>query len=253
MSAVKFELDLPSGSEMNVKIQPEAERLCQGDNLSRQEFIRIWEQLPNLKQAELIDGVVYMPSPIGLPHGTMSSLVGFWLSTYKFAMPFCQSASNVTWFMQDSAPQPDLFLRLLPEFGGQSGSDKKFPTGAPELAVEIASSSVAYDLHQKLNLYREAGVQEYLVVVLRKPEIRWYRRVENRFELQVPDADRINRSVVFPGLWLNETALMADDMSAVIATLQEGLRSPEHAEFVARLKAHAAKQSPEPGSGPAQS
>jgi Uma2 family endonuclease len=253
MSAVKFELDSPSGSQAIASDSPEVEQLCQGDNLSRQEFIRIWEQLPNLRKAELIDGVVYMPSPIGLPHGTMSNQVGFWLLTYQLATPFCQSASNVTWFMQESAPQPDLFLRLLPEFGGQSGSEKKYPTGAPELVVEIASSSVAYDLHQKLNLYREAGVQEYLVVVLRKPEIRWYRRVEDKLELKIPDASGINRSVVFPGLWLNETALIADDLSAVIATLQEGLRSSEHAEFVARLKAHAAKKSSEAGSAPSQS
>src|SRR4051812_31590213 len=111
MSAVKFEHETPSDSVSTANLQPQVERLCQGDNLSRQEFIRIWEQLPNLKHAELIDGVVYMPSPLGLPHGTMTSRVNHWLSTFEWATPFCHSASSVTWFMQESAPQPDLFLR----------------------------------------------------------------------------------------------------------------------------------------------
>jgi hypothetical protein len=106
------------------------------------------------------------------------------------------------------------------------------------------SSSVAYDLHQKLKLYLEAGVREYLVVILRKPEIRWHRRVENKYEPLGADVAGMLRSSEFPGLWLNGAALLGGDMNAVMATLQEGLRSPEHAEFVARLKDRAAKQPP---------
>ncbi len=253
MSAVKYELESPSGSGADQAIGPELDQLCQGDNLTRQEFIRIWEQLPNLKRAELIDGVVYMPSPVGLPHGIVTSQISFWLSTYVMATPFCQNASNVTWFMQDSAPQPDEFLRLLPEVGGQSKSGDEFPSGAPELAAEVASSSVAYDLHQKLNLYREAGVQEYLVVVVRKPAIHWFRRVNANYEPLNPNDAGVIRSQVFPGLWLNSVALLKDDMNAVMATLQEGLRSAEHAEFVARLNDKAARQPPAPSSGTKQS
>ena len=244
MSAVKYESESMSGSGADQTIGPELDQHCQGDNLTRQEFIRIWEHLPNLKQAELINGVVYMPSPVGLPHGIVTSQISFWLSTYGMATPFCQNASNVTWFMQDSAPQPNEFLRLLPEVGGQSKSGDKFPTGPPELAAGVASSSVAYDLHQKLNLYREAGVQEYLVVVIRKPALHWFQRVGTNYERMNPDDAGIIRSQVFPGLWLNSVALLNDDRQSVMATLQEGLRSPEHAEFVARLKEKAAKQSP---------
>jgi Uma2 family endonuclease len=222
----------------------EPEGLHHGDNLSRQEFLRIWEQLPNVKQAELIEGMVYTPSPVGLHHGVMVSQIAFWLSMYSMATPFCQNATNVTWLMQESAPQPDGFLRLLSGHGGQSVGKDSFPAGAPELTVEIASSSVAYDLHQKLKLYCDAGVQEYLVIILRKPEIRWHRRVENKYEPLGADAGGVLRSSVFPGLWLNGTALLNGDMNAMMATLQEGLRSPEHADFVARLKETAAKQPP---------
>lgn len=224
-------------AEQSSAVEPWPEELANGDNLSREEFLRIWEQLPNLKRAELIEGVVYMPSPLKLRHSVTDNNLTLWLATYRLATPFCQSGSNATWLMLESAPQPDQFLRLLSEGGGQSHLENDFPVGAPELAIEVASSSVSYDLHQKLKLYREAGVQEYLVAILRKPEIRWHRRVGDEYVLLEPDSTGVFRSLVFPGLWLDCPALLGGDMSAVMATLQEGLHSPEHAAFVARLQA----------------
>jgi Uma2 family endonuclease len=218
-----------------------SEELANGDNLSRDEFIRIWEKLPNLKKAELIEGIVYMPSPLKLRHSVTDNDLTIWLGTYRLATPFCQSGSNGTWLMLESAPQPDQFLRLLPEAGGQSHLENDLPVGAPELAIEVASSTVSYDLHQKLRLYREAGVQEYLVAILRKPEIRWHRRVGDEYLLLEPDSAGVFRSLVFPGLWLNSPALLRGDMNAVMAMLQEGLRSPEHAEFVTLLQTRTAK------------
>jgi Uma2 family endonuclease len=244
MSAVKFDLDSPSGTDAIADVQPEVERLCQGDNLSSDEFLRIWENLPNVKYAELIDGVVYMPSPIGPKHGSMHLNLSGWLANFCFATTGIEGGTNGTWLMLESVPQPDVALWLRPEYGGAVRVERGFPSGAPELAAEVASSSVAYDLHQKLNLYRAAGVQEYLVVVVRKPAIHWFRRVDKKYESLNPDDAGVIRSQVFPGLWLNSVALLKDDMNAVMATLQEGLRSPEHADFVARLKETAAKQPP---------
>jgi len=43
------------------------------------------------------------------------------------------------------------------------------------------------------------------------------------------------RSDVFPGLWLDVPALLKGDLARVLATLQRGLRSVEHAEFVTEL------------------
>jgi Uma2 family endonuclease len=237
MSVLKLESESLTQNDELTTLGLEPEGLAQGDNLSREEFLRIWEQLPNLKRAELINGIVYMPSPLALDHGLMNKRLSYWLATYELATPICQNAGDVTWFMQKSAPQPDEFLRLLPEHGGQSRTEGKYPAGAPELAAEVASSSAAYDLHQKLELYLDAGVQEYLVVVLRKREIRWLRRVENRYQLLESDSSGVFRSLVFPGLWLNAPALLKDDMKAVLETLQEGLHSPEYAEFVAKLAA----------------
>lgn len=217
------------------------EGLANGDNLSREEFMRIWEQLPNLKKAELIEGVVYMPSPLKMNHGLSDNRIAYWLTTYSLATPFTQCAGNVTWHMLKSAPQPDQFLRLLPEGGGQSQVKGDYPAGAPELAIEVTDSTASYDLHQKRKLYQEAGVQEYLVVVLRKPEIRWHKLVANEYQLLAPDSGGVMRSGVFPGLWLHGTAFLKSDMIAVMATLQEGLRSAEHAEFVKMLEARKPK------------
>ena len=133
--------------------------------------------MPNLKKAELIGGMVYMPSPISLEHGLNGSSITVFFWTYMLHTSGTESASDVTWKMLKDSPQPDAFLRVLPEYGGQSKQGELYPEGAPELAAEVALSSVAYDLHQKLDLYREAGVQEYLVVTLKKPEVRWLRLV----------------------------------------------------------------------------
>jgi hypothetical protein len=35
-----------------------------GDRLSREEFERRYDRIPQLKKAELIEGTVYMPSPV---------------------------------------------------------------------------------------------------------------------------------------------------------------------------------------------
>ena len=215
--------------------------LNDGDKLTREEFLRRWELLPEIKRAELINGVVYMSSPVSSDHALMVTQLLRWLFSYLEAAPFCQSASNGTWLMNESVPQPDAFLCLLPQHGGQSQIHDKYFAGAPELAVEVAFSTADYDLHEKMKLYCDAGVQEYLVVLLRKREVRWHRLVDGRYQLLESDAVGVLCSLVFPGLWLNVPALLSDDVNAVKSTLQEGLRSSEHAEFITKLQAKRAQ------------
>ena len=52
------------------------------------------------------------------------------------------------------------------------------------------------------------------------------------------DEDGLYKSEIFPGLWLDSAALVRGDMNAVIAALNRGLASVEHAEFLDRLKSH---------------
>ena len=208
-----------------------------GDKLSRDEFMRRWEAEPRVKLAELIGGIVYMPSPVSIEHGGMDGDVGTWLGVYHAATLGTASERNTTSFMLDDAAQPDLNLRLLPEYGGGSWAEGRYLHGAPELLAEVCVSSASYDLNQKYQLYESAGVPEYLAVLVFEQEIRWHLLVDGRYQPLSPDADGLWRSHVFPGLWLDGKALLAGDLRQVLARLQDGLKSPEHEHFVAQLAA----------------
>ncbi len=203
--------------------------------LTRDEFMRRWEALPNLKFAELIDGVVYMPSPQTNHHGLTEHEVSTWLGNYRAATPGCGSGSQSTWLMEQSAPQPDTYLWILPEYGGQSRIEAKYHAGAPELAVEVCVSSGAYDLGPKKALYQRAGVREYVALVVEDDEILWHCLRDGVYELRPPTSKGIFRSEIFPGLWLDESALWKHDLARVLRTLQRGLDSAQHAAFVSEL------------------
>ena len=54
-----------------------------GDNLTREEFHRRYCARPDIKKAELIDGVVYVPSPLRIDrHAEPHLFVVLWLGTY---------------------------------------------------------------------------------------------------------------------------------------------------------------------------
>jgi Uma2 family endonuclease len=209
--------------------------LIAGDCLTRDEFIRRWEEMPELKRAELIGGIVYMPSPLSVSHGSSDTLAGWWLQTYAMRTPGCEAGQNATWYMLSDAPQPDAYLRLARECGGQSYVKNDFLYGAPELAVEISMSSSSYDLHQKKELYAKAGVKEYLAVLLKEKEVRWGRLVGEEFQNLDFWPDGTLRSLVFPGLWLDAQAMLDGDAARMLAALEKGLATPDHAEFVKRL------------------
>lgn len=210
-----------------------------GDRLSRAEFERRYEAHPEIKKAELIEGVVYMPTPTrfakhGEPHGW---LLG-WLTVYCAATPGVRLGDNVTVRLDfENEVQPDALLRLETKQGGRSRiTTDDYLEGPPELIVEIATSSVAYDLHDKRRVYQRSGVQEYLAVQMYEQRVDWFALREGVYELLAPDEAGVLRSEVFPGLWLQPTALWSGDLATMLATLQEGLASPEHAAFVARLQ-----------------
>jgi Uma2 family endonuclease len=199
--------------------------LRDGDRLPREEFLRRWSAMPDLKHAELIDGVVHMPSPVLHTHGRFHSLVHWWLFQYAFAMPSCAAGLEETWLMgADAAPQPDLTLRILPEHGGQSRIVDDYLTGAPELAVEITHSSSARDLGAKSDLYRRSGVREYLVILTQGPDVLWREVTGNRYRRLAPTSAGILKSRVFPGLWLDLPALGQNDQTRLLETLRNGIR-----------------------------
>jgi Uma2 family endonuclease len=210
-----------------------------GDHLSRREFERRYHARPDLKKAELIEGRVYMPSPVrakshGRPHGHIMG----WLEVYCAGTPGVECYDNTTVRLDlDNEPQPDALLRIEPEQGGQSHiSEDDYLEGAPELIVEISASSTSYDLHEKLRVYRGNGVQEYLVWRVSDKQIDWFSLSNEEYVRLTPDASHIIQSQVFPGLRLDVAALLAGNLAQVLAELQKGLGTPEHTAFVARLQ-----------------
>jgi Uma2 family endonuclease len=215
-------------------------RLEPGDHMSRAEFERRYEARPDIPKAELIEGVVYMPSPARFHrHGRPNRLVASWLADYEAATPGVDGADNCTTRLDmDNEPQPDSFLRIVPARGGQShNSDDDYVEGAPELIVEVTASSDNYDLHSKKNAYRRNGVQEYIVVLTEEQRVLWFRLREGQFVELAADSRGIFLSEIFPGLWLDGSALLAGDLVRVKAVLQQGLATAEHAAFAEKLKA----------------
>jgi Uma2 family endonuclease len=208
-----------------------------GDRLTRPEFERRYEAMPQLKKAELIEGVVYVPSPVRHEgHGRQHSALNHWLSVYGTSTPGVEVSDNAPVRLDlDNEPQPDLLLRIVS--GGQSRVDSDgFISGAPELVAEIASSSAAYDLHQKLTVYRRHGVREYIVWRALEHGIDWFVLRDGRYEPLHMDESGIVRSEVFPGLWLDTAAMIRGDMATALKVLAEGLASDEHKEFANHLR-----------------
>jgi Uma2 family endonuclease len=210
-----------------------------GDRLTRDEFERRYDTMPDLKKAELIEGVVYMPSPVrlrrhGRPHGQMMT----WIGTYESGTPGTMIADNASNRLDmDNEPQPDTALFVDPQLGGQARiSDDDYLEGAPEWIGEITSSTVSYDLGDKLDVYRRNGVREYVVWRVLDRALDWFILRGSVYERLQPNERGIIRSEVFPGLWLDVNALLAGNLARVLEVLQEGMNSQEHAAFVEQLQ-----------------
>jgi Uma2 family endonuclease len=229
-----------SQSKVQPELQAEPPPLNAGDRLSRAEFERRYQAHPEIKKAELIEGVVYVPSPTrveqhGEPHGQIVT----WLGVYTASTPGVRLADNATIRLDfENELQPDAFLQIKPEFGGQSTvSDDDYLEGPPELIVEIAASSASYDLHDKKRVYARSGVREYVAVQMYEKRIDWFVLREGVYELLEADEQGVFRSGIFPGLWFEVEAFWAGDLAALLAALQKGLGSPEHETFVEQLQA----------------
>lgn len=213
--------------------------LNNGDRMTQTEFLRRYHAMPNVRHAELIEGRVYMPSPVSADrHGEPHFDLITWLGIYRAMTPNVVGGDKSTLHLDfDNAPQPDGYLRLTERAGGQSRLVKGYIEGAPELIVEIAGSSVSYDLHDKLNAYRRNGVKEYVVWRTEDSAIDWFILVEGRFDRLPVSDDGICRSLVFPGLWLDPAAVLKGDMARVFQVLQQGLAHEVHQQFVREIAA----------------
>ncbi|NES01391.1 MAG: Uma2 family endonuclease [Okeania sp. SIO2F4] len=216
----------------STKIPP----LENGDKLTCIEFEQRYEQMPHIKKAELIAGIVYMASPLRInQHGEPHASIMTWLGFYKAYTPNTQLGDNCTVRLDaENEPQPDVLLRIT--VNGQSTiSEDGYVEGAPELIVEIAASTASIDLHDKLKAYQGNQVQEYLVWRVYDREIDWFRLREGKYIKLKPNEKGIICSEYFPGLWLAQEALLAGYLALVLEILQQGLDSPEYQNFVKKM------------------
>jgi Uma2 family endonuclease len=218
-------------AEQQTAVKP----LAAGDRLTWPEFEERWDADPEIKRAELIGGRVYMPSPLSNRHGETQGDLATWLGHYAARTPGVRMVTAGACRMLQDAPQPDLLLRVLEDCGGQSRVRGKYLHGAPELVAEVCLTSAAYDLHDKMELYRTAGVQEFVAAILAENEVRWHRLVEGEYEVVATDSAGVIRAATFPGLWLHVPSLLSGDLAQLLQKLDTGLASPEHAAFAAEL------------------
>lgn len=209
-----------------------------GDHLTRAEFERRYDAMPDLRKAELIEGIVQIPSPIRVEHMEADLVVLTWPGVYVAATPGVRGGGDGSVRLDaDNEVQPDTLLRIEAACGGQSRiAADGFIEGAPELVVEIAGSSASYDLHTRMHVYPRTGVREYIVWRVYDRALDWFVLEEGRFVAQLPDADGVLHSRCFPGLWLPVAAILAGKLAEVLTTVQQGVQSEAHAAFVAQLQ-----------------
>ena len=200
-----------------------------GDRLTRTEFECRYSVMPQVKKAELIEGIVHMASPVrARKHGKPHASIMLWLGSYWQAMPKLELLDNSTVRLDmDNEPQPDACLRIEAEAGGNSRvTEDDYIEGPPELIVEIAASTASYDLHdKKKKAYRRNGVQEYLVWRVLDGQLDWFVLEDGAYVELMADDDGITRSRVFPGLWLRVEDLLEGNLPGLVAGVNEGLAS----------------------------
>ena len=155
-----------------------------GDQLSRAEFERRYDAMPNLKKAELIEGIVYMAPPLRFEsHAKPHSAMMMWLTHYWVATPGIRLGDNATVrFNENNEYQPDAGLFLPSSCGGKAIiTADDYIQGAPELIVEIAASTSSYDFHTKRRIYERCMVQEYVLWRVYDQQIDWFSLQENHY------------------------------------------------------------------------
>jgi Uma2 family endonuclease len=200
-----------------------------GDRLSRHEFERRYTAMPYQKtgsnKAELIEGIVYMASPLRIrSHAQPHSQIMGWLVSYQASIPSLMVGIEPTVRLDlDNEFQPDAVM-FIPGRGANI-TDDDYIAGAPELVIEIAASTVSIDLHEKKAAYRRNGLQEYIVWRTLDREIDWFSLQDGEYIRLEIDDKGIIKSQVFPGLWLAVESMLSGVMADVLAILQSGLNS----------------------------
>ncbi|HEX2749734.1 MAG TPA: Uma2 family endonuclease, partial [Verrucomicrobiales bacterium] len=195
-----------------------------GDRLRTGEFLRRYEAEALLKKAQLIEGIVHMPSPVRASlHAIPDSLIQGWLSFFAAFHPGVESLTNATLLLDsENAPQPDAILCSTPRKGSRVWlNGDGYLCGSPEFVCEVAASSASIDLHEKFRVYRRCGVQEYLVWLTAEDRVLWFELSGEDYVELKPERGFLH-SRVFPGLVLDVKALLKRDRARLLTALRAG-------------------------------
>lgn len=235
-SGVRLGLPPRSRAEAEPDSHDRVEPLENGERTDRRTFHEWYLTTPEGFKAELIGGEVYVASPVLAKHWRTDGAMNVWLGNYSFMTPGTDWGPNGTIVLaDDSEPQPDSFLFILPENGGRIKLENDYVVGAPELIGETGRTRGSIELHRKKTAYEKAGVMEYIVALTQEPAFLWFVLRNGKFEELTVDADGIYRSTVFPGLWLDPDALLNRKGKRLLQVLNLGIADPVHAAFVADL------------------
>ena len=207
------------------KLAPTLPLLANGDRLHRAEFERRYTAALDVKKAELIEGIVYVASPLRFtPHAKPHAQIITWLGLYQASFPNTELGVEPTVRLDnENEPQPDIVLFRVD--GNARVDEDGYIIGAPELVVEISASTTSYDLHDKKRAYQRNGVQEYIVWRTFDRAIDWFILEDGQYIRLEPNSASVFCSREFPGLWLDVDQLLAGNMQIVLKTLNEGLNS----------------------------
>jgi Uma2 family endonuclease len=207
------------------KFTPTLPLLENGDRLYRAEFERRYAAAPDVKKAELIEGIVYVASPLRFtPHAKPHGNIITWLGMYQASIPSLELGVEPTVRLDnENEPQPDVVLFRVN--GNARIDDDGYIVGAPELVVEISASTTSYDLHDKKRAYQRNGLKEYIVWRTFDREVDWFVLEDGQYVTMTPDPTGILCSREFAGLWLDVTQLLAGNMQMVLQTLNQGIQS----------------------------
>lgn len=190
-----------------------------GAVMTREEFHAAYVQCEGYERVELIEGVVYLPSPIKIEsHARPQSLLLLWLSTYALGNPALLATGPASVLLDDlNEPEPDaLLLRTTPGWMSPDG----YVVKAPELLVEIAATTKSRDLNQKKRAYERNGVKEYVVWRVADGAIDWFTLRDGSYRSRTPDSQGRIESEQFAGLVLDVPAALAFDSVRTLAALR---------------------------------
>lgn len=189
-----------------------------GMRLTSGEFERRYAEHPEVRRAELVEGVVYVASPMRYgDHAELQQVISGWLFAYRTTVANVNGGDSPTVRLDaDNNVQPDSILRY--EDGSSKRTEDGYLVGPPELVVEIAASTASIDLGPKLTAYRRNGVQEYIAWQVHESRLDWFwLNSDGNYETLRPDGRGVIESRVFPGLRLAVDKLLAGDFAGVLA------------------------------------